>query len=202
MTSVATDYGIFSQLVASAGSLMAMSVALLLGWKGRAGWEPSDQDVDKGAQKVGALAAGILIAFIFVELSKPEDVPTLMHLSLLSLAMTVGSLLVYGSLTTIFIYIQWQGTPEQRNIVGGLTLKADAREALNRERKLAKERGETPPTVQELFKGAAYAIDQLWSGPSRAITKGLFTLGYLGLTIGGTISVASASIAIGHQIPR
>jgi len=181
---------------------MAMSAALLLGFKGRARWEPSDQDVDKGAQKVGALASAVLIGFIFLELPRPEDVPTLMHLAFICLAVAVVSLLVYSALTTIFIYIQWQDTSEQRNIIGGLALRAEAREALNREAKLAKESGQVPPTIQELFKGAAYVIDQLWSRPSRALTKALFTLGYLGLTIAGTIALASASIAIGHHIPR
>ncbi len=179
---------------------MAMSGALLLGFKGRAKWEPSDQDVDKGAQKVGALASAVLIGFIFLELSKPEDVPTLMHLALICLIITVVSLLLYSALTTIFVYVQWQDTSEQRNIIGGLALTAEAREALNRETKRAKEEGQVPPTIQELFKGSAYEIDQLWSRPSRAMAKILFTLGYLGLTIAGTIALASASIAIGHRM--
>lgn len=199
---ITTDYGVFNQLVAGAGSLMAMSAALLLGFKGRARWEPSDQDVDKGAQKVGALASAVLIGFIFLELSKPEDVPRLMHFAFLCLVITVVSLLLYSSLTTIFIYVQWQDTPEQRNIIGGLALRAEARDALNRETQLAREKGQVPPTIQELFKGAAYVIDQLWSRPSRALTKILFTLGYLGLTIAGTLALASASIAIGHHISQ
>jgi len=190
-------YGLFTNVVGTAGTLLAMASALLLGWKGRARWEPSEQDVDQGAQKVGGLAAAVIVAVIFLTFSKPENSPTLLRIALWCLVGTIASLLIYSSLITIYVRTQYSGTQDERKIIGGLFLRKDAQDIFNKEKAEAKERGEFPPTLQELFKGAIYDVDKLWSEFSRVLSKGLFNLAYMGLTVAGTVALACASIAIG-----
>jgi len=193
------DYGIFTNLVGAAGTIIAMGVALGFGWRGRTKWEPSDQDLEKGAQKVGGLVGAVLIAFIFITYKKPEDVPTLRSISLWCLLATVVSLLVYGWLILNFIYVQYGDTPQARNIIGGLFLDRDAKTLYKKVRADHIALGQFPPTKQEFFKGALYDIAKLWSGSSRFITKSLFNLAYFGLTICGTLALACAAIAIGFK---
>src|SRR5690349_20284856 len=59
------DYGVLKNVVAAAGSLLAATGALLLGWRGRGRWEPAEEDVPRGPQKVGSLLAALAIAVIW-----------------------------------------------------------------------------------------------------------------------------------------
>ena len=50
MVIVSANYGPFSSLVGTAGSIIATGAALRLGFKGRARWGPSEEDVSNGPQ--------------------------------------------------------------------------------------------------------------------------------------------------------
>ena len=52
-------------------------------------------------------------------------------------------------------------------------------------------------TTQELCAGAQYDVDRIWPRFSRGLSKTLFVLGYLGLTVAGTIALGCVSIIVG-----
>src|SRR5262245_27849163 len=149
-----TDYGGFTTLVKTAGFLVSAALALSLTWKGRARWEPSEQDVPKGAQKVGGLLCAIIALWCGVG--------------------TIVSLMIYGMLITTFTYRRQYspepGVVQTENVIGGFWLTREARTARNENR----------VPIQQLYQGSAYDKDQLWPRPALALAQQTFVLAYLG----------------------
>src|SRR5437764_12309101 len=91
----ATDYGPFAPVVAASGSILAMGLALGLGWRGRAKWEPAEEDVPAGPQKIGGLAAAITVALMWARMFDLRYGSTLTEIAISSLAVALASLLSY-----------------------------------------------------------------------------------------------------------
>jgi hypothetical protein len=77
------EYGPLSDVVAAAGSIIAASGAIALAWRGRTKWEPSEQDLDKGPQKVGGLLAAVLISVLWFQTVTGNSQPPLGFLAIL-----------------------------------------------------------------------------------------------------------------------
>jgi hypothetical protein len=189
------NYGPFASLVGTAGSIIATGAALLLGFKGRARWEPSEEDVSKGPQRVGSLVGAVGIVLVWAN-SRPEDLLVLTHLAVWLLGITVASLLAYGLLNSTLIYhveVAVDPTKTARhNIIGGFWFAKGIS---------AKIRSEGV-TVQDFLKGTAYKTDVVWPRLSRGLAKQAFVLAYLLLTVCGTLALASASIITGFKTGR
>ena len=186
----AQDYGPLKEVVSLAGSIIAAGAAIGLAWRGRANWEPSEEDVPAGAQKVGGLIGAVLIALIFANWSNEDDAGKLVTTALVALGLTLVFLVLYGCLVGMQTYkfIEADGTPER--IIGGFWLTKKARK-IKAERQL---------DVQRLLEGAAYEIDKVWSRPSRQLAKTSFVLAYLGLTTSGTIALAAGAMRLGLAV--
>ncbi|MDP9239545.1 MAG: hypothetical protein M3O55_02755 [Actinomycetota bacterium] len=186
----AQDYGPLKDVVAAAGAIIAAGTAIRLSWKGRAHWEPSGQDTPAGAQKVGGLVAGVLIALMWVSWRDAAHIDTLNRTVILLLGATLVCFLLYGFLVGGQTYelVKNEGPPEK--VIGGFWLTRVAK----------KSKAEHNVTTQELLEGAAYDPEKLWSRPSRQLAKAGFQLGYLGLTICGTLALAAAAIRLGLQV--
>jgi uncharacterized membrane protein YjfL (UPF0719 family) len=99
MTSIMVkDYGAFAPIVSIAGSIMAMGAAITLGFKGRAKWEPVEEDVAKGPQKVASVVASLLIVLVWVQFNDVQHKNTLTSLVIWCSCALIVSLLVYGLL--------------------------------------------------------------------------------------------------------
>ncbi len=169
---------------------MAAGLAIAQAWRGRAGWEPSEEDISRGPQKVGSLAAAVLVAVLWAKTSGSANVTTL---AVALIALTIMFLCIYGYVVATQTYTSLhvvQSTVQEEKIVGGYRLTAAAKKRL--------QAGDL--TVQELFKGAAYDPDKVWTRSSRALAKMTFVLGYLGLTICGTLALAAGAIILGQAI--
>lgn len=187
-----TNYGVLSDLVSGAGSLIAAVGAIGMGWRRRAKWEPSEIDVDKGPQRVGSLLAAVVIAVIWVQMRTSDKLPTLIKLSIGLVIGTVLFLCVYGLLISIYTYEKEVSETSTIKVIGGFSLTPSANQALRK-----KEKSGQSLSVQELFKGSAYNMDKIWPRWSRAFAKLLFVICYLGLTASGTIALACAAIILG-----
>src|SRR5262249_44090657 len=99
----ATDYGVFGSVVSAAGSIVAMGAALTLGWKGRARWEPVEEDVPRAPQKVAGLVAALLVVVMWVQFNDSQFKNTLTKVVVGCSIGLVSSLIVYGLLRG-FIY--------------------------------------------------------------------------------------------------
>lgn len=186
----AQDYGPLKEVVSLAGSIVAAGGAIRLAWRGRANWEPSEEDIPAGAQKVGGLIGAVLIALMFVNWSNEDDAGKLVTTALVALGLTLGFLILYGCLVGMQTYEVVGAEGTSKRIIGGFWLTKKAR----------KIKAERQVGVQRLLEGAAYEIDEVWSRPSRQLAKTSFVLGYLGLTIAGTIALAAGAIRLGLAV--
>jgi hypothetical protein len=199
------DYGAFAPIVSAAGSIVAMGGAIALGFKGRAKWEPVEEDVAKGPQKVASVVASLLIVLVWVQFNDLQYKNTLTRLVILCSSALIVSLLVYGLLKG-YVYKRVRRKPgsapaskatEEINVIGGLWLTKAARGRLSEPEEPDAPGKQAPLTVQRLFAMADYDKDLLWSRPSQQLASMLFTIGYLGLIIAGTVALGSGAILTG-----
>jgi len=185
------DYGPLTNLVGTAGSIVAAGAAIALAWRGRTKWEPSEEDISRGPQKVGGLVAAVLIVLVWALLNDSAHFALLVRFAIGLASLCVLSLLIYGFLVaTQTYYIVFAPKPNEtakKNIIAGFWLTNEAR----------KSRRKNKVTTQVLLAGAAYDPDVLWSRASRALAKMFFTLFYLGLTVSGTLALTCAAIILG-----
>jgi hypothetical protein len=189
---ILTKYGPFGSIVSIAGSLMAMATALGWGWRRRAKWEPAEEDVPNAPQRVGSLLAACTVGLIWAQLSDGSYLPLLTRIAALCLTVTLVSMLVYGLLINGLVYDRVLSKTRMTKIIGGLwktDIAIKAQEA-------------NQVTTQELLAGAQYNTDRVWPRLARGLSKVLFTLSYLGLTVGGTVALGSVSIIVGLKTKR
>jgi hypothetical protein len=195
---MATDYGSLGAVIATTGSLTAAAAALVLSFKGRARWEPSEQSVPKLAEKVAGAVIAMAIGFIFIYFARKEALPALTYLGI---GLGIGIVLFaawYIVLVTVYVYEATDYVPakrrfEPRNIIGGYALTNGAKDELYIRK--------TARTIKELYKNAQYDEDLVWTRPSRALAKVSFTLCYIGLVASGAIGLAVVSIALAYAFP-
>jgi hypothetical protein len=185
-----SNYGVLQPVVSDAGSIMAAGGAIALAWRGRTAWEPSEEDLSGGPQKVGGLIGAILIVILWVYAhGSPKD-HFLIPLIIAAAVTCFVALCAYSFLIAVQTYSRVSvvdGKAKAEKVVGGFVLKPEAKEIKKKHAGL---------TVQRLLEGSAYDVDRVWTRPSRALAKLLFVVGYLGLVISGTVALASAAILI------
>ena len=86
---------------------------------------------------------------------------------------------------------------EEVSVIGGLWLTKAAKKRLGEPEEPDDPGTQAPLTVQKLFAMADYDKDLLWSRPSQHLASMLFTIGYLGLIIAGTVALGSGAILTG-----
>lgn len=189
---MSTSLGQFAPFVSQATSLMAVVGALLLAWKKRAPWEPVEEDVPQGPQRVAGLVAAVLIGGLWwYQGSSQSDVrATLVTIAMACVTATVLAVLAYGLLITVYTYERVLGTgpssTKRQKVIGGFFLTAAAA--------TARKAGQV--TIQELFQGAAYDADKVWTRPSRGLAKAAFSLAYMILIGCGTVALGAVGMAL------
>jgi hypothetical protein len=201
---ISTSYGAFATIVTVAGNIVAMGAAITLGWKGRAKWEPVEEDVPKGPQKVATVIAALLVVIIWAQLNDIQYKSTLITIVIRCLFGLVVSLIIYGLLNG-FIYTavrkkkdepEKSRVVEQVKVIGGIWLNSHARKRKGTREDPDDDKSQIL-TVQRMFDLSEYNKDELWPRPSQQIASALFTLGYLGLIVTGTVAVGSGAILTG-----
>jgi hypothetical protein len=201
------DYGAFAPIVSAAGTILAMGAALTLGWKGRARWEPVEEDVPRAPQKVASLVAALMVVLIWAQWNEIQYKSTLTKLVIGCSIALIVSLVVYGLLNG-FIYTavrKKKGAPadstetEEIKVIGGLWLTKNAREHVGKPegQQVPSERPSQILTVQRMFALSEFTKDEVWSRPSQQLTSMLFTLGYIVLIVAGTVALGSGAILTG-----
>jgi hypothetical protein len=186
------DFGALGPLVGAVGSLIAAAGAILLTWRGRARWEPSETDIPSGPQRVGGLAIAVLVAVLYFSTRAPGAESFLPGLAVGLVLICVVVLLVYSFFTSTQTF---EDSRRRRRVIGGFTLTPRARDAI------APGGPAEPPTVQQLFERGGFDPDLVWPRQSRALAKVSFVLFYLLLVVSGTMALASAAILIEKTTP-
>jgi len=194
MILASTSYGGLSGLVSAAGSLIAAAGAITLSWKGRARWEPSEEDVPRAAQKVAGLLIAVLIVAIWYWLRTPAQAVAVTRLAIASAIACVSLLLFYGLLVAVLTYestyVSRDGQPTSRKIIGGFWVTGRARDECRKGR-----------TLQETLRRASYDPDVVWPRLGRALAKLCFSLCYIGMVTGGSVSLAAGAILLSNVVP-
>ena len=197
-----SDYGAFKDIVANAGTIMAMAAAIGLAWRGRSKWEPAEDDVPKAPQKVAGLLSALAITAIWTAYQDVGHIHTLIGLALGLGLGALASLCVYAFLVSTLTYVQLTaGGPKkvkERNIIGGFVFTAKSRAVIEKQRA----KGLAPPTTADLFKAAAYNPDSVWERWSRSLAKVLCIVSYVGLIVTGTVALAAAAILVDLRLAR
>ncbi|HEX7773002.1 MAG TPA: hypothetical protein VF435_11320 [Pyrinomonadaceae bacterium] len=187
---VATDYGPFTSLVATAGTIIAAAGALIMGFRRGAKWEPEELDVDRGARRVASLLTAVGLVVLWSQFQSQDHLPTLIKAAILCGVLTLVFLVVYGYIIQVYTYVkEVVVAPDQvRNvkIIGG-RLTANAKETIE----------EKGLTLQDYFKGTAYKPDVVWTRESRGVVKQLFVLCYIGLTVAGAVTLTALALIVG-----
>ncbi|WP_213290449.1 hypothetical protein [Bradyrhizobium sp. sGM-13] len=187
-----SDYAVLGQVVGTAGVIIAAGGAITLAFKGRERWEPVEEDIPRAPAKVAGLLAAVFIVVIFVLTRGRRDIDWLLSLLIICGVATVIGLFLYvwliqTQMFTAIIAVDARRTRSTK-VIGGLSLTSNARAAL------AKKQG--PKTIQQLFEGAAYDKDLVWTRSSQALAKLLFLAAFLMLQVFGSLSLATAAILL------
>lgn len=169
-----SDYGVFANVVAIAGSLMAATAAIRLAWMGRARWQPPEEAVSKGTAKIAALGSAIAIALLYAfgadELGKKGLAIT---------ALAAFGLVIVSLALTVLLSTSRTFEKDGRKILGGLTLTSEAKDVQERHGQSEQEMLDT------------VAADKVWTRGSIAMSHMLATLGFILLIGSGTIALAA-----------
>lgn len=188
---VSSDTGTLAPVVKAAGWLLSAVAAIGLGWRGRTNWEPADESVNRGAAKVSGLLAAVGLALVWTQLASADHKRTLVLLTVTFAVLCLLSLLGYGYVvgTKVFTKEETTGPAASRTVkqVGGFRMTHNGTAVLAQRPEL---------TVQELFKGAAYDPDKVWTRGSREAAKQVLIVGYVGLTMCGTLALSCAAILL------
>jgi hypothetical protein len=188
-----SGYGALGGIVAAAGSVMAAGGAITLAFKGRARWEPIEEDVPKAPAKAAALATAVCVVLIWAAARRRHDPGWLVPLCLGCLIATFVGMCLYVWLVQVHTFTAKFATGRRhavcRKVIGGLWLTTDAKKAMLH-------RPDGPIPLQRLFEGAAYDKNLLWSGNSQFAAKLLFLVAFLALQVCGSLSLASAAILL------
>ena len=181
-------YGSLTDVVSAAGSIMAAGLAVWHGWRKRARFEPSEEDIPKAPARVAGLVTAVIIAVLWLQTRFDLDISFLTRLALGLLVGCVSFLIVYGFLVAVQTYeVIYSPRPNEvasRKIIGGLWMRRHAKKTKRKKH----------TTTQELLAGLAYDVDKVWSRQARGFAKSVFVLCYLGWNITGTVALACAAI--------
>lgn len=188
---LAQDYGPLTNVVGTAGALMAAAVALIRLVRGRAKWEPAEEDVSSGFERVSAALTAVLVALMWWYFGDGSQASNLARVTAGAAIVLVTALIVYSLLIGTMIY-EVKYTDDGRSvkrakIIGGFWMTKAAREARRRD----------SMTVQETLASAEHNPDLVWPRIARALAKVCFTLSAVLLTLGASVALAGAAMLIG-----
>lgn len=183
------DLGPFATLVATAGSLMAAAAALLFTFRRRAKWEPAEQDVPNGAERVSGLLIAVAIAVLWIQRDAIAAKQFAWTAGVVAVV-TVVMLLIYGLFIATLVKDRQVAVAHNKTaivkVIGGFWFT-----------KAAKASVDAGQSVQQVLAGVGNDPDKVWPPFSRALAKMCFVLCYILLIAAGTIALTCASLLMG-----
>jgi hypothetical protein len=139
------DYGVLTDVVAIAGSLIAAATAIRLAWMRRARWMPPEETVDGAVAKVTGVICAVLIGLLFL-LRHQISLMLMATIAIGCLVLTIVTLIMSIYVNTKYSYTRTTNdsrtTTRETRFLGGSMLTQEA---------ASKRRKENPPSVQQLF---------------------------------------------------
>ena len=166
----------FSALSKSAALLLSVAAAFMLSWRGRAKWEPSEEDIPGALNQLARLLTAVTMVLMLTQLSEGRNAGTAAALMIASLVGCLACFFAYAYLTATHTY-----KASDTRFVIGFRLQPN----------LELRDGET---MIEYARRVGDP-DKVWTASSRAGAKLLFALCYLGLNVLGSATLILAVLA-------
>src|SRR5271156_4150125 len=119
-----TDYGVFGNLVTTAGCLAAAGAAIGLSWMKRAKWQPPEEVLPKVGGRASSLIAMVIIAWIYVFGGSIGLVPLAVLSGLLLLICLLALMITIRTNTMYSFY--YPSNTESNQLLGGSVLTSEA----------------------------------------------------------------------------
>jgi ABC-type uncharacterized transport system substrate-binding protein len=168
------------QLAKIVATLLTIGSSITLAWKGRNKWEPSEQDLSNGAQRVSGLIIAVGVTILWVVYLDLKYFDLLVKATIIFVIFSVAFFLIYGILISTLTY-EKKGKVK---IIGGYKLRPAAK-------KMLRSNGNT---IQDVFALFSFDTDKTWTRLSRALAKASFTICYLLFMLSGTLSISAAAV--------
>jgi hypothetical protein len=192
--------GELTPIVETVGAMLSASVAISLGFRRRANFEPSEEDLPKLANRLASALVAIALAVLWSQYANTAHTTLLLMVTVYSSVIAVVASIVYsilmGTLTVSTTISQGprKGRAEKR--VKGLWKTKGASVRLEELEKSGKY-----PTDQEFLEGNHYDLDRVWSPSSRALAKQCVALPFviLNISIAGALSCGAMLLLLKNQ---
>jgi hypothetical protein len=179
-------------------ALVSVVGALYLGFRGRAEWEPSAQDIPQGSQRLASLAICVTLVLILYFLDPHTNQVVIAAIMMAALIGAILSFRDYHFLTSARIYKQMtiiDGEPATIKILGAAETDLEIQ---------AKEYRKPHPTatIQDLVDQCEGNLDAVWQKRARAKVRLRYEFDYATMVTCGTIALACAGLLFTSVIAR
>lgn len=184
------NFGPFAPVVGYVGAALAAVYGIwALIWKKKV-WQ-TPQDILPSTIR-GILGIVLVVGMIFIWLdTNPQNIKAKINLAIIFVIIAVVSFVLYLALLRVLTYDKEEAisATETRivKVIGGLWLKNSAKQQMINN-------GVT--TIQDLFRGAAYNLDALWTRFSQELSKTIIVILYLGIVTFGILGITTSGFIV------
>jgi hypothetical protein len=180
-----SEYGVFADVVATAGALSSAAAAITLAFMKRSKWQPPEEALTAVASRFAALFAMIVIALLYV-FSVRLGLNGLAILTVVFFLIAIVALWLVISNSINHSYYFPAAEIETNRKLGGNILTAEAI-------KIAREKGRSE---KQMFQDAQGDKDLVWTRQSQFAVNIRTTLAFMALIGFGTCSLAAAAMLV------
>jgi hypothetical protein len=187
--------GVLTPVVETVGAMLSASIAISLGFRRRATFEPSEEDLPKLANRLASALAAIALAVLWSQYSNAAYSSFLLKLTAYTSAIAVIASVVYsvliGTLTVRTIVSEGPKRGASAKRVKGFWKTKGAAKRLE-----ALEKAGKYPTDQEFLEGNHYDLDRVWPPSSRSLAKQCVALPFLFFNVSIVTALSSGAILL------
>jgi hypothetical protein len=179
-----SNYGVFAQIVAIAGSLASAAAAIRLAFMKRSKWQPPEESLPTAATRFATLIAMVIVALLYVFGARVG----LVWLAIVTVVFLVTAIisLTLAIRTNIKYSFYYPRRDEKSRKLGGEVLTEEA----------ARIRQEKGVTEQAMFEDAQGDKDLVWTKDSQASVNIRSTISFIFLIGFGTCTLAAAAMLV------
>ncbi len=178
------DLGPLKPILGGITALSSIAVVLIGGFKKRASWEPSSEDLPQMTQQIASIIISVAVAILFVEHSQFARRSTLeITAAILALASLVFGLSYVFAVGLLTYQI---GEDSTHRVLGGLWRRKGVDEKLMAD----------PQKLSDLLKSGSANFSPIWSRISRQSSKILIMMLYVMLLCAAGLALATAAIVL------
>ncbi len=184
------NYGPFAPLFGYVGSIVATVYGIwTLIWKKKV-WKTPQEILPSTIRGLLAVILGIGMVYIWLN-AKPQNIDSIINIAIIFAFIAIISFILYFALLRILTYEKIEALnstqTKSTEVIGGLWLRKSAKIAMT---------NYGVRTIQELFKGSSYNLDELWSRFSQELSKSIIVILYLAIVTSGILGITASGFIV------